>query len=122
MMSSAGPMADEMPAEMDDYGASESRKEAYEEERSALRPRPPPCRRPRPPGAAPKLSAIAGKGGPSPRVGGPGGASPSQAGLEAVVFTHLKFSSPMDSGSRNRLQPVDSRRFYLETLRASRSP
>jgi hypothetical protein len=118
MMSSAGPMAmaDEMPAEMDDYGASESRKEAYEEERSAPPPAPPAMSAPAPARAAPKLSAIAGKGGPSPRVGGPGGASPSQAGLEAVVFTHLKLSSPMDSGSRNRLQPVDSRRFYLETL------
>ena len=48
--------------------------------------------------------------------GGPGGAAPTQAGLEAVVFTHLRLSSPTDPGNRNRLQPVDSRRFYLETL------
>ena len=47
--------------------------------------------------------------------GGPGG-GPTQAGLEMVVFTHLKLSSPTDTTSRNRLQPVDSRRFYTETL------
>ncbi|MGZ3461256.1 MAG: DUF4139 domain-containing protein, partial [Archangium sp.] len=40
---------------------------------------------------------------------------PSQAGLEAVVFTHLRLSSASD-GQRNRHQPVDARRFYLETL------
>ena len=32
------------------------------------------------------------------------------------MFTHLRLSSPTDPGNRNRLQPVDSRRFYLESL------
>jgi uncharacterized protein (TIGR02231 family) len=33
-----------------------------------------------------------------------------------VVFTHLRLSSANDSSHRNRLQPVDSQRFYMETL------
>jgi hypothetical protein len=63
--------------------------------------------------AAPARSQSVSRGGP----GGPasGGGGPSQAGLEAVVFTHLRLSAPTDT-LRNRLQPVDARRFYLESL------
>ena len=56
------------------------------------------------------------KGGRARALAGPGGGGPTQAGLERVVFTHLRLSSPSDSSTRNRLQPVDARRFYLETL------
>ncbi|MFY0569002.1 mucoidy inhibitor MuiA family protein [Archangium lansingense] len=77
-----------------------------------------------PPPPAPMLArpAMAAPGAPAARSrsvsrGGPGGGgvAPSQAGLEAVVFTHLRLS-PATDGMRNRLQPVDARRFYLESL------
>ncbi|WP_043405857.1 mucoidy inhibitor MuiA family protein [Archangium violaceum] len=60
--------------------------------------------------AGPARSRAVSRGGP-----GGGGATPSQAGLEAVVFTHLRLA-PATEGMRNRLQPVDARRFYLESL------
>lgn len=63
-----------------------------------------------PASAGPMRSKSMSRGGP-----GGGGAAPSQAGLEAVVFTHLRLS-PATDGMRNRLQPVDARRFYLESL------
>ncbi|HYH98593.1 mucoidy inhibitor MuiA family protein [Hyalangium sp.] len=66
--------------------------------------------------AAPKSMAVGGRAPARPSAAGPGGASPTQSGLEAVVFTHLRLSSATDSANRNRLQPVDSRRFYLEML------
>jgi hypothetical protein len=65
---------------------------------------------------APKAVGGAGRAAVRPPSPGPGGGGPSQAGLEAVVFTHLRLSSPADPSNRNRLQPVDSRRFYLESL------
>lgn len=78
---------------------------------------------PMPPPPPASRSALMGKaialerGGPArPGHAGPGGAGPSQAGLEAVVFTHLRLPSAEDASQRNRLQPVDSQRFYLETL------
>ncbi|MFE8597265.1 mucoidy inhibitor MuiA family protein [Archangium violaceum] len=78
-------------------------------------PPPPPAPAPREArqlSAAPSLSRskAASRGGPGGRA-----PAPSQAGLEAVVFTHLRLSSAAD-GMRNRLQPVDARRFYLESL------
>jgi len=66
--------------------------------------------------AAPKAMAVGGKALARGGMAGPGGASPTQAGLEAVVFTHLRLSSANDAADRNRLQPMDSQRFYLETL------
>ncbi len=97
--------------------------EVYEEEttRVGAAPLPPPSIAPMMPAAAParaapKSMAVAGRAAPRPPAPGPGGAGPSQAGLEAVVFTHLRLSSPADPTNRNRLQPVDSRRFYLESL------
>lgn len=78
-------------------------------------PMPPPAAAPAPMlrpamAAAPARSKAVSRGGP-----GGGGAAPSQAGLEAVVFTHLRLA-PATDGARNRLQPVDARRFYLESL------
>jgi Domain of unknown function (DUF4139)/N-terminal domain of unknown function (DUF4140) len=69
-----------------------------------------PMARPASVGAAPMRSKAVSRGGP-----GGGGAAPSQAGLEVVVFTHLRLA-PATDGARNRLQPVDARRFYLESL------
>ncbi|MFY0530448.1 DUF4139 domain-containing protein [Archangium gephyra] len=63
-----------------------------------------------PASASPMRSKSVSRGGP-----GGGGAAPSRVGLEAVVFTHLRLSAATD-GMRNRLQPVDARRFYLESL------
>ncbi|WP_211194740.1 DUF4139 domain-containing protein, partial [Pyxidicoccus fallax] len=72
-----------------------------------------------PPGAPPRavsrgreLSKKADRGGSSQGFG----AGPTQAGLEAVVFTHLRLATASDGAHRNRLQPLDARRFYLETL------
>jgi hypothetical protein len=86
-------------------------------------PMPPPAPMTRAPAFAPPPAPVAApaparSAGKAPRTlsAAPGGAAPSQAGLEAVVFTHLWLSSPSEPASRNRLQPVDSRRFYLETL------
>jgi hypothetical protein len=108
-------------ADMDDeLMPSAAMEEQYEEmERSSSAGMAPPAASmaPAPPApmrASPK-SAVSG-GRASNKGAGPGGGGPSQAGLEAVVFTHLRLPSPTDTGSRNRLQPEDSRRFYLETL------
>jgi hypothetical protein len=103
--------------------------EGYPEEFSKVAPPPPPASlapvmsAPAPmPAAAPARPAPktavggAGRAAVRPSAPGPGGGGPSQAGLEAVVFTHLRLSSPADPTNRNRLQPVDSRRFYLESL------
>jgi hypothetical protein len=65
---------------------------------------------------APKALAVGGRAAARPSPADRGGASPTQAGLEAVVFTHLRLSSANDAANRNRLQPMDSQRFYLETL------
>ncbi|MCP3139420.1 mucoidy inhibitor MuiA family protein [Pyxidicoccus xibeiensis] len=59
-----------------------------------------------------ELSRKADRGGPAQGAGD----GPTQAGLEAVVFTHLRLAPASDRGHRNRLQPMDARRFYLETL------
>jgi hypothetical protein len=99
----------------------------YEEEASrvAAPPPPPPSMAPMmaapapmapPARPAPKAMGAAGKAAPRTSAAGPGGGGPSQSGLEAVVFTHLRLSSPADPANRNRLQPMDSRRFYLESL------
>ncbi|MCY1019589.1 mucoidy inhibitor MuiA family protein [Pyxidicoccus sp. MSG2] len=82
-----------------------------------------------PPPPAPSKSIMpASAGAPARRSremskkmdrGGPAfghGAGPTQAGLEAVVFTHLRLAPASDGAHRNRLQPMDARRFYLETL------
>ncbi|QSQ22658.1 mucoidy inhibitor MuiA family protein [Pyxidicoccus parkwayensis] len=79
-----------------------------------------------PPPPAPRLQAPGASAAPARRSkelskkadrGGPGyGAGPTQAGLEAVVFTHLRLAPASDGAHRNRLQPMDARRFYLETL------
>ncbi|MBN1210359.1 MAG: mucoidy inhibitor MuiA family protein [Myxococcaceae bacterium] len=68
------------------------------------------------PAAAPAPAPKAAVGRAAIRSAGPGAPSPTQAGLETVVFTHLRLSSPTDAGLRSKLQPVDARRFYLETL------
>jgi hypothetical protein len=124
--SAAAPMMD------DDLGLSEEMAElspaaeAYEDEEPAPPPPPSPTRA-RPASApAPAMAAPAPRkemaekslsvGGRAGRAMGPGGAPPAQAELEMVIFTHLKLSAPADTSSRNRLQPVDVRRFYLETL------
>ncbi|KFE60892.1 mucoidy inhibitor MuiA family protein [Hyalangium minutum] len=67
---------------------------------------------------APKSIAVGGRSSArlSAMAAGPGGGGPSQAELEAVVFTHLRLSSAEDAANRNRLQPVNAQRFYLETL------
>lgn len=107
------------PAEREVYAEEESYEQAAPAASlapimSAPSPMPPPAPASRS-AAAPK--AMVGRGGPSRSShAGPGGAGPSQAGLEAVVFTHLRLSSAEDASNRNRLQPVDSQRFYLETL------
>ncbi|HEX8700920.1 MAG TPA: DUF4139 domain-containing protein, partial [Myxococcaceae bacterium] len=122
--------ASHMDAMLDDEVAemsAEAPAELYEEERAAPMPPPPPSAPARAmPAPAPSMAvAVAGpmmkersrgaKGMAAP--GGPGGSGgPTQEGLEMVVFTHLKLSSPADSSSRNKLQPLDSRRFYIETL------
>lgn len=114
----AGAAPEEM-ADLDDeaeVGAvydSALAEEAYEE------PPPMPGAPPPPPAIAPMRAAPARMPAPAPKalaVGGRAAPRPSQSGLEAVVFTHLRLSSPADSPNRNRLQPVDSRRFYLESL------
>ncbi|HZI14479.1 MAG TPA: mucoidy inhibitor MuiA family protein, partial [Myxococcus sp.] len=64
--------------------------------------------------ASPARREAAKKG--APRGGGPGGFEPTQAGLEAVVFTHLRLAPASDGTHRNRLQPMDAQRFYLESL------
>ncbi|MDY7233226.1 DUF4139 domain-containing protein [Hyalangium rubrum] len=103
--------------------------EAYAEEESydeAPMPPPPPAPMMRSPAPAASIAVSAGpsreKGGmavgrsAARGLAGPGGGGPSQAGLERVVFTHLRLSAPSESAQRNRLQPVDARRFYMETL------
>jgi hypothetical protein len=118
---------DDEAAPAEDYDA-ELGAEGYQEEssKSALPPPPPsmapvmaapaPMPAAPPARAAPKAIGGAGRAAVRPSTAGPGSAGPSQAGLEAVVFTHLRLSSPADPTNRNRLQPVDSRRFYLESL------
>jgi hypothetical protein len=94
------------------------RKEASEQmvEAASYAP-PPPAPAAAPARAAPKSMAVGGRARSAVAAAGPGGlAGPSQAGLEAVVFTHLRLSSPSDPSNRNRLQPMDARRFYMETL------
>ncbi|AKJ05253.1 uncharacterized protein (TIGR02231 family) [Archangium gephyra] len=80
---------------------------------------PPPPPSPAPMAARPAMAVAAPSPARSRSVsrGGPGGGgvAPSQAGLEAVVFTHLRLAPAADD-LRNRLQPVDARRFYLESL------
>jgi hypothetical protein len=115
------PMDDEVSLAEESLDAGE----LYEEDASVAMPPPPAPARALMPASAPALSAAPGLapkaerarsvGRAAPAPGGPGG-GPTQAGLEMVVFTHLKLSSPDDSSSRNKLQPVDSRRFYMETL------
>lgn len=122
--------------EMDDEGEMDAAKEAsesavYAEEEpyeQAVPPPPPsfapvmaaPAPMPSAARSAPAPKAVAVGGRASARVSaiaaGPGGGGPSQAGLEAVVFTHLRLSSAEDAANRNRLQPVNAQRFYLETL------
>jgi hypothetical protein len=75
---------------------------------------PPPAPAPMRASASMSRSESAKKGArPTVR---PGAASPTQVGLETVVFTHLRLASASDTTQRNRLQPMDARRFYLETL------
>ncbi|MFL5346534.1 MAG: mucoidy inhibitor MuiA family protein [Hyalangium sp.] len=112
----------DMAAEEEAMPAAAAPEEEYAE-LAAIKsaPPPPPAAAPMaPPAIAPMRAAspkaLAAAGRAASRGGGPGGPSPSQAGLEAVVFTHLRLSSPADPGNRNRLQPVDSRRFYIESL------
>ncbi|HYO73785.1 MAG TPA: mucoidy inhibitor MuiA family protein, partial [Archangium sp.] len=76
----------------------------------AAPPAPAPMARPSMAVAAPARSKSVSRGGP-----GGGGRAPTQAGMEAVVFTHLRLAPAADE-LRNRLQPVDARRFYLESL------
>jgi hypothetical protein len=129
---SVGGMAEELA--MDDAADMEvlsepdaAEMDVYEEEAPMAAAAPPP-----PPSIAPLMSAPAAMPAPAPgrpapkgmgmkaaprtSAAGPGGGGPSQSGLEAVVFTHLRLSSPADPSNRNRLQPMDSRRFYLESL------
>lgn len=122
-----GELDDVMPVEAKeaDYEQASlvSADEMYEEEAPAPPPPPSPSRA-MPAGApAPAMSmapmrekSLSVGGRAAARGGAPGGPSPTQAGLEMVVFTHLKLSAPSDFSTRNRLQPVDARRFYLETL------
>lgn len=117
---------DDEAAPAEDLDASFDAAEGYQEEFSKVAPPPPPASiapvmsAPAPmPAARPSPKTAVGGAGRAavrPSTGGPGGGGPSQAGLEAVVFTHLRLSSPADPTNRNRLQPVDSRRFYLESL------
>ena len=119
-------------APMDDMVMADEEAPAEEmAETTEFSPPPPPPSMPRampapapaasmaPPSMRAEKSASVG-GRPSPKgmamAGGGPGSGPTQAGLEMVVFTHLKLSSPTDTSSRNRLQPMDSRRFYTETL------
>jgi hypothetical protein len=118
-------------APMDDLAMADEEAPAEEmAETTEFSPPPPPPSMPRAmPAPAPAASmappsmraekSLSVGGRPSAKgmamAGGPGG-GPTQAGLEMVVFTHLKLSSPTDTSSRNRLQPMDSRRFYTETL------
>ncbi|WP_224246544.1 DUF4139 domain-containing protein [Hyalangium gracile] len=133
----ARPMRDVEAESMDDEALADMaaaeepvemmKEEAYEESSSLVSPSvvmpapaapPPPMPRPAAPArsaSVEKMVSVGGRAGAG-RTRGPGGAAPTQAGLEAVVFTHLRLSSPADASNRNRLQPVDSRRFYLETL------
>ncbi|WP_224369020.1 DUF4139 domain-containing protein [Hyalangium versicolor] len=114
-------------AEMDDDASRDEevlsavRDRAYAEESYEPAPPPPPmpapAMAPAPAARAAPMKALS-VGRSAVSRGGPGsaGGSPTQAGLEAVVFTHLRLSTPTDGSNRNRLQPVDSRRYYLETL------
>jgi hypothetical protein len=117
--SAAAPMDDDMMLSAELGEETLSMADAAYEEEAPLAPPPAPSRvmpasAPAPAlAAAPKATSVSR---PSARAMGPGGASPTQAGLEMVVFTHLKLSEPTDTSSRNRLQPVDARRFYTETL------
>ena len=92
--------------------------EALEEPMAVAAPPPAPMSRGAMPSAslAParrkELSKKADRGGPATGFG----AGPTQAGLEAVVFTHLRLAPASDGAHRNRLQPMDARRFYVETV------
>ena len=107
--------------EMDDEALMEKSAVFAEEEVASP---PPPASMPRramapPPAPAPMMAAPASMArSESAKKGArrPGGASPTQVGLETVVFTHLRLASASDTSQRNRLQPMDARRFYLETL------
>jgi hypothetical protein len=122
---SAGPRAE---SQADDFSMAEERvvfSEAADEEVElgavmeapsiapmSAPPAPAPMARPAMAAPAP---ALRSKSVSVSRAPAPGGAPPPQAGLEAVVFTHLRLS-PASDAQRNRLQPVDARRFYLESL------
>lgn len=93
--------------------------EALREEAVAAAPMmaPPPPRPAAPASAAAPARSVSRGREMSKKVSAPGfGAGPTQAGLEAVVFTHLRLAPASDGAHRNRLQPLDARRFYLETL------
>jgi hypothetical protein len=110
----SAPADDEME-EMAVYDEPVSAEEAYEEPPLPA-PAPPSLAAPSPARAPPPPPAPKALGRAAVRSAGPGAPSPTQAGLETVVFTHLRLSAPADTGLRNKLQPVDARRFYLETL------
>jgi hypothetical protein len=124
----AAPMDDDVLAadeEISEMSAEEPYADSAVYEQALAPPPPPPSAPPRAmPAPAPAMAAapmkemakIAGRSAARPAPQGPGGAAPSQAGLEMVVFTHLKLSSPADFSGRNKLQPIDARRFYMETL------
>jgi hypothetical protein len=108
-------------AEMDDDIVMEKSVAFVEEEAPPL---PAPAAMPRramaPPPAPAMMAAPAARRESAKKAArsgaGPGGASPTQVGLETVVFTHLRLASASDTTQRSRLQPLDMRRFYLETL------
>jgi hypothetical protein len=113
-------------AEMDDYSSAAmptmAAEELYEEEPAAVAAPAPMMRElVARPAAAPAAPARS-RGEMSKKLAGGRTSSlaphaePTQAGLEAVVFTHLRLAPASDGAHRNRLQPMDSRRFYLETL------
>jgi hypothetical protein len=115
----------EYSAAMDDDIVME-KSVAFEEEEAP--PPPAPAAMPRraaammapPPAPAPMMAAPAARSESAKKGARPGGrpaaASPTQVGLETVVFTHLRLAPASDTTQRNRLQPMDARRFYLETL------
>lgn len=76
---------------------------------------PPPAPMPQPAAKMVMRSAAPRPGAPPPPP-----AQPTRTQLEMVVFTHLRLASAEERGTRNRLEPVDQRRTYLESL--SRHP
>ncbi|HYO57189.1 mucoidy inhibitor MuiA family protein [Archangium sp.] len=110
---SAGPGPESLADELSLEGVDGMVEYASAPDEEPMAPPPAPALMARPMMAAAPAPASRSKS--VSRAAGPGGAAPSQAGLEAVVFTHLRLS-PASDAQRNRLQPVDARRFYLESL------